>query len=431
MVTIVVVGAGLAGLNAARKLTADGHEVQVLERDSEIGGRVRTREVDGYTFDRGFQVLFTSYPAIRRDLDVEALDLRTFTPGATLARPGSRSTYSDPLRDPGGALATMANAEIPLRDGLRLLRLRAEFYRRNPSSFLPGPRESIEEYLRRRGFSEKFLERFARPFYGGITLDRSLSTAAGIFEYTFAMLSTGQIAVPAEGMGAIPAQLVRRARAGGARIETDVEVVDVATATGSKGATVTTAGGSRAADAVVVATDPATARELTAVDSIPRTAKGCTTQYFALDGEQPFGASKRLVLNVAGGTPNHVAPLSGVAPEYAPPGRQLVSATTVGTPGLTDEELANRTRGTIESWYPDVSGADLRLLETDRIPFAQFEQPPGFADRLPDPRAPDGPVVLAGDYTRWSSIQGALESGHRAAELVATGGTETDTSHSL
>ncbi|MFC6737593.1 FAD-dependent oxidoreductase, partial [Halolamina salina] len=58
------------------------------------------------------------------------------------------------------------------------------------------------------------------------------------------------------------------------------------------------------------------------------------------------------------------------------------------------------------------------LLATDRIPFAQFAQPPGAHARLPDADDPAGPVFLAGDYTRWSSIQGALESGTRAADAI-------------
>jgi monoamine oxidase len=39
-------------------------------------------------------------------------------------------------------------------------------------------------------------------------------------------------------------------------------------------------------------------------------------------------------------------------------------------------------------------------------------------DRLPGVRAPGGPLYLAGEVTRWSSIQGALESGSRAAAAV-------------
>jgi phytoene dehydrogenase-like protein len=285
---------------------------------------------------------------------------------------------------------------------------------------LPGPRCSIEEYLQGRGFSEQFMERFARPFYGGITLDRSLSTAAGIFRYTFAMLSGGRIAVPADGMGAIPAQLATKAQRAGATIQTDTEVREVEAARDE--VLVTTAGESSQADAVVVATDAYTASELTAVERIPTTAKGCTTQYFAVDGGAPFDGEHRLVLNAEGGTPNHVAPLSTVAPEYAPPDRHLVSATTLGTPRMTDEELAEHTTDSIESWYPDHSAEDFTLVETDRIHFAQFDQPPGYHDTLPEPWAPDGPVFLAGDYTHWSSIQGALESGRRAARIVAESG---------
>ena len=84
MEQVIVVGAGLAGLVAARRLAASGLRVRVLEQEAEVGGRVRTRNVDGFTVDRGFQVLFTAYPAVRRELDLEALSLRYFSPGATI-----------------------------------------------------------------------------------------------------------------------------------------------------------------------------------------------------------------------------------------------------------------------------------------------------------------------------------------------------------
>ena len=52
------------------------------------------------------------------------------------------------------------------------------------------------------------------------------------------------------------------------------------------------------------------------------------------------------------------------------------------------------------------------------IEFAQFVQPPGFYRKRPATDAPDGPVYLAGEYTAWSSIQGAIESGRAAARAV-------------
>ena len=84
----IVVGGWLAGLVSAARLAEADRDVTLLERRPTVGGRVRSREVDGFTLDRGFQVLFTSYPAVRRELDVDALDLRAFSPGATICRPG-------------------------------------------------------------------------------------------------------------------------------------------------------------------------------------------------------------------------------------------------------------------------------------------------------------------------------------------------------
>jgi phytoene dehydrogenase-like protein len=42
----------------------------IVDADDGIGGRVRSDYADGFTFDRGFQVLFEAYPAARRHLDM-------------------------------------------------------------------------------------------------------------------------------------------------------------------------------------------------------------------------------------------------------------------------------------------------------------------------------------------------------------------------
>jgi hypothetical protein len=127
---------------------------------------------------------------------------------------------------------------------------------------------------------------------------------------------------------------------------------------------------------------------------------------------------KRIVLNAADDRPNTVAPMSEVAPEYAPEGMELYGATFLGVPERDDAALAAEVRAALASWYPSASFDALELRRTDHVPFAQFAQPPGFRAALPAPDAPGGNVVLAGDYTRWSSIQGALESGRVAAELL-------------
>src|SRR5690242_17123489 len=69
--SVIVVGAGLAGLTCARLLHQAKVKVRVLEASDGVGGRVRTDAVDGFLLDRGFQVLLTAYPEPRRWLDYE------------------------------------------------------------------------------------------------------------------------------------------------------------------------------------------------------------------------------------------------------------------------------------------------------------------------------------------------------------------------
>jgi phytoene dehydrogenase-like protein len=416
MTEVIVVGGGLAGLVAAKHLATEGVDVRLFERDSSVGGRVRTDTVDGFTLDRGFQVLFTSYPAVRSELDLDALRLREFKPGAVLARPGGRTLLSDPLRDPGALLDTALNRDVTLGDKLRILRLRRRLANKSLPAILDSDEGTIEDALREWGFSERFRERFAAPFYGGITLDRSLSSSRLVFEYTFKMLSEGRIAVPAAGMGAIPKQLAEQARAAGASIETDHEVTAVTPT--DDGVEVTVDGWTVEGDGAVVATDPREANELTGC-SIPTASQSCVTQYVSIPGTVDLNADRRLLLNVEDDQPNQIAPLTDVAPGFSPDDRQLLSATFLGAPERSDEELAATVRETLSAWYPEERFAEMDLLETYRIPFAQFAQPPGFTESRPRVDDPEGPVFLAGEYTEWSSIQGAMVSGRRGARATA------------
>ncbi|QZP37198.1 NAD(P)/FAD-dependent oxidoreductase [Halobaculum magnesiiphilum] len=432
---VVVAGAGLAGLVAARHLADAGTEVTVYERRPVVGGRVRTRHEDGFTLDRGFQVLFTGYPAVRRELDVGALDLREFRPGAVICSTGegTRSVLSDPLRDPRSLVESAFNRRVTTSDKLRTLALRQDLSGRDESWFFSGPDASIREYLRDWGFSERYVENFVAPFYGGITLDRSLSTSKHVFAYTFRALSEGRIGVPAEGMGVIPEQLRASAEAAGATVVTGegVEGIERGGAgsgagvgsDGAAGVTVETTDRAVDADAVVVATDPKAARDLTDVDAIPTEGAPSTTQYYRLSDATPVSTGKKILLNSDEASPNVVVPLTDVAPEYAPEGEQLLCATFLGDDARfrDAEDLAADTRAALSAWYPERSFGGLEPIHTDRIEFAQFAQPPGVHAELPDATDPEGPVYLAGDYTEWSSIQGAMKSGRVAAEAVLDG----------
>ena len=108
---VIVVGAGLSGLAAARHLNRHGVEVTVLEASDGVGGRMRTDLVDGYRFDRGFQLYNPAYPEGARVLDHDALDLKPFIAGAriVISRGGHRRVdrVADPRREPSWAVPAL------------------------------------------------------------------------------------------------------------------------------------------------------------------------------------------------------------------------------------------------------------------------------------------------------------------------------------
>lgn len=412
MARVIVVGAGPAGLVAARRLGEAGHTVTVFEEQSTVGGRLQTREVDGFTMDRGFQVLFAGYPGLQAELDVDALDLHRFSPGAVLCRDRSRVILADPVRAPSTLLEGIGTREITLGDKLRTVSLRRHLGGSTADEVFDTPDQTALAWLEEVGFSSRFIGRFARPLFGGITLDRSLTSSANALRYAFAMMATNAIVVPEAGMAAVPRQLADRSRAAGVTIETDRTVRDAR----SDGTVVLADRETRQGDAVVVATDPPTARSLTGVEAIPTDGVGCTTQYYAFEGT-PLAAGRRIMLNAEGASPNHLVQHSAVVPSVAPVGTTLLSATFLDGLSKTDDELAEQTRTALTRWYPERS-LDLRVVSTDRIPFAQFAQPPGIHRDLPTADTPEGSIYLAGEYTQWSSIEGAIRSGQEAASSV-------------
>lgn len=417
---ILVVGAGLAGLTCAKVLVEAGHEVRVLEASDAIGGRVRTdQSADGFLLDRGFQVLFTAYPAAQRHLNLPALKPRELTPGAVLIRDGKWHEVGDPFQRFSLLGPTLSNPLLTFGDKMRTLRLRRYARRRTLDTIFTGPLKrgdkSIYDELRRRHFSDSgFIDNFARPFYGGIFLDRELSTSARAFFFTFKMLASGKTVIPEAGIGAIAEQLASHLPPDALRLQTRVE--GIVEADGRAVGVTLTGGEEMQGEAVVVATDAPSAERLVKRD-LPSDPVSVTCVYFGTTESLYNGP--RLLLNAdPNAFVNNAIQLSNVSPAYAPPGQHLLSTTVLGIPELSDAELVARCREDLTPWFPGKDLTKLRHLATYRIRFAQFRQPPGVFATLPSNATPTAGLFLAGEYTSSSSIQGAMLSGEQAAQAV-------------
>ena len=409
---IIVVGAGLAGLTCAKVLNERGAEVVVFEAADGVGGRVRTDERDGFLLDRGFQVYFTSYPVSKRHLDHAALDFRVFDPGAIVHRGRERTVLSDPLRDPRAFLPTLLSDAATFGDKLRTPMVVAGAF---PGGGISAGEDDGEadtstlEYLRASGFSERYIDSFFRPFYGGILLNRELATSARVLRFTLRMLATGRTVVPARGMREIPNQLASHLPHDAIRLNSRVDglVRDGRRVTG-----VVVGGEEHEADGVVVATDAPTAGEL-AGEAVPEGRVGEVCLYFETSG---LGSGRKILLNAEDGAfVNNAVEISDVSERYAPPGRHLLYAVTLEGLDLPEDAVYRRAVEDLSRWYPD---ADFRPLGLRRIPYGQFFQPPGIHERLPENRTATPGLFLAGEYTVDSSINGSMLSGERAAEAV-------------
>jgi hypothetical protein len=385
---VYIVGAGLAGLSCGRQLAARGISFEILEASDGPGGRVRTDVVDGFRLDRGFQVLLTAYPEPQAALDYRALDLRSFEPGARV-RVGDRfHTVADPWRRLMDALPSVFNPIGTVRDKMRMARLRSRALAGSLEALFARPETTIREMLESSGFSHSMIDRFFRPFFGGILLDRTLSGSSRMFEFIFRMMALGDTSVPAKGMGEISK-----------RLATGLPV--------QYGQRVDSLDGLAAARAIVVATEaPATARLVTLPEA--PLSKPVSCLYFA--APEPPLPGAWLMLNGESGPINNAAVLSEVAPDYAPPGQALVSVTV-----LSSQADETAVRGQLVEWYGGAA-AQWRHLRTYEIAHAQPLQ-----DRLPATEGvftPRPGVFVCGDHQLNASIHGAMLSGRRAAEAV-------------
>lgn len=406
---VVIVGAGLAGLSCARHLADQGVAFLLLEGSDGVGGRVRSDAFEGFTLDRGFQVLQTAYPEARRVLDLGRLDLHAFEPGVLIRVGGRFVRMTDPWRRPFGALGSLVGGIGTLRDKLRVAALRRRALRTSLEHEAEGPDQSSLQLLQSCGFSEAMIERFFRPWYSGIFLEQDLGTSARFLLFVFRNLALGDAALPARGMGAIPAQLAETIPPDALRLNARVEGVQRHRLLLAGGAPVE-------AGFTVLATDGWSTARLVPQHIGPPGACATACLYFAAD-RRPF-AGPLLVLNGTGSGPiNNLAVLSNVSSACAPPGASLISVSVVRREALASPTLQADVRTQLEQWYGGQVNA-WRHLRTYELPHALPAQPPGCLDAPRRPTRLDDRLYVCGDYRADASINGAIASGRRAAEAV-------------
>ena len=423
---VIIIGAGMAGLACATWLHRAGRAVLVLEAADAAGGRVRTDVTpEGFRLDRGFQVMLTNYPEARRIFDYDALNLKAFRSGAVIRLPdGRETTLQNPLQRPLAAFTALVSPIGSLSDKLRIISLVRHLLKYTPEELIARPATDTLSFLQHYGWSEQMINTFFKPFFGGVFLDRELTTASNFFEFVFQQFVTGEAAVPALGMQQLPEQLASRLPAGTVRLNSAVAgLVDGTQVRFSTGQVLE-------ASAVVLATDGLTALRLlagrsgnaddtvsTPAASFPTAARITTCTYFATPGGHSPGRNDKLLrLNAAPGSLAHnVAFPADVSGAYAPAGRALVSVSTHGERSLSEAEIIAKLREELAAWFGPAA-RDWEHLRSYRIPAAlpvylanhPAQQPLKLAENL----------YRCGDWAAYPSLNAALATGREVAEAL-------------
>mgnify|MGYP001799388320 CR=1 FL=1 len=206
-VQIYIIGAGVSGLITAINLEKRGYSPVILEATDRVGGRVKTDIVDGFQLDHGFQVLLDAYPKAQEYLDYNALELQTLLPGALIFDEKGGHLFGDPLRDSSFLFPTLFSAQGSLSDKWKIFRLNSQLKSPKLEEIFTRKEETTLDYLKGKGFSDKMIANFFKPFFSGIYLEPNLQTSSRMFEYVYKLFGQGHAVIPKAGIGAITEQL--------------------------------------------------------------------------------------------------------------------------------------------------------------------------------------------------------------------------------
>ncbi len=402
---VLIIGAGISGLACARALKEHGcSSIIILEATDKIGGRVATDYSDGFLLDHGFQVLIDGYPEVKRLGIVHDLRATCFAHGSIIRIKNNFYHLPDPFRHPSKAISALFSPAITFVDKLRLALLRMNIHRMPVIA-----NETTYEYLKRLKFSDKAIQHFFQPFFGGVFLENNLNTPANKFTYLFDIFKKSNILLPEQGIGAISkilaspldqsSILLKRRVVAINRYSDNLGVVYTEDETFEANKIILTS-----ANLEGLLPDSIRLPSSTSFNSVSCLYFSATFIPYPLN--LPY-----LILNTNGSELIlHMCCLSNIQPSYSPRGSHLISVTVINNSQLTSLEIVIREE--LEAWF----GKSVDGWQLLKIFHIEHAIPQGFPN---NPICIESPwLYRAGDYVLEATLNGALKSAWQVADEI-------------
>ncbi|MEM6269305.1 MAG: FAD-dependent oxidoreductase [Bacteroidota bacterium] len=430
---VAVIGAGMAGAGAAWRLHRAGHRVTVYEKEAFAGGRTHTHRGDGFHVNTGAGFFTNFYPRLRRlirELDLESEVIEN-PKVVTLATPDRRYDYHlDSVRSFWGI------PWLRLSDKARMLRHTAGLTLKKRSLDLADVRtlaardtQSIRENALRKVGARNYaylIRTAVEPYWYFSCAEASVALADALQAHAvgarFFSLHSGMDRVVGRMLRDLP---IHYATAVASVTHSDDKSVRVQPVHGE----------AQDYAAVVVATPAAAARNLLrAGNQLPGRAQTfLASQRYAANINAYFYLPERLLADLApqtspcGGYDDELAAIathgSRIDPQRHPAkgilGVWLTDAASRSRLAMAEADLAEFLWRRVRKYYPEFPPERPELAHlTRRAEAIPLHAPGRFRDAARIWEEQRGPVVLAGDYLGTATMEGALQTGYRAADIL-------------
>jgi phytoene dehydrogenase-like protein len=371
----VVIGAGLAGIVAARDLEDSGKSVLLIEASDDVGGRVRSDHVDGFILDRGFQVINPRYPQVKRTNLIRDLDFKVIPPKVKLA---DIDMYV-------GLTPSSFSKEIgSITEKTRFLRFIA--------STAPSNSNAFADYTRHFPVLYK---KVLKPFLTGVFLNDPEEIAADVVHEILRSFVKSLPGVPANGVGEFSKALAKPLK----NVLLNEKVISI------QGNLVMTTNASYHGEFIVVATDSKNAQNLIPKSSACKMLSSYT-YYFVVDDDPDL--RKHLHISTYSRAVNAIM-ISKISRNYAPEGKHLISVTSLSP--LSQAEFCLEASNLLG--IPSTKMEYIKHYEIiNSLPFH------GPGRRRNENLLIGDNTYLIGDHMAVPSQDGAMRTGAQVAQMI-------------